>query len=437
MSNEKRNWLDYTPIPALPWLTLEVLLFAVIMLIAVVTRYYDLGARVMSHDESLHTYYSYLLYKGQGYQHNPMMHGPLQFHLIALTYFMLGASDFTARIPAATFSILAIAVIWLWRRYIGRAGAIMAAIMALISPFLLYYGRYTREDSYVGISLFVMLYSILRYFETGNAKYIYLIAGSLVIHYLTKETSFIYNAQILIYLAIYFIVRVLQKPWQGGQDNYRNFLVTLVLGICLLGATGYMAISAKKAAEVNGAQTVAPATPGAATEFLPYQGSGVSPTLILAGLAVLAMAAAIYFLFRGFGLNNIRGERSFDLLMVFGTIVLPLLSAFPVYILGWDPLDYSASGLIRTGAFLGPIVLITIAIGLWWNKDVWWKMALIFWGPYILLYTTVFTNGAGFFTGAVGSLGYWLEQQGVHFKPRYNAKRRASAAPSRGTTTYW
>jgi uncharacterized protein (TIGR03663 family) len=172
MSDEKHNWLDRTPIPALPWLTLEVLLFAVVLLIAVVTRYYNLGARVMSHDESLHTYFSYLLYKGQGYQHNPMMHGPLQFHLIALTYFLMGASDFTARIPAATFSILTIASIWLWKRYIGRAGALVAALMALISPFLLYYGRYTREDSYVGVSLFIMLYSILRYLETGKAKYI-------------------------------------------------------------------------------------------------------------------------------------------------------------------------------------------------------------------------------------------------------------------------
>jgi uncharacterized protein (TIGR03663 family) len=413
MSDEKRNWLDRTPIPALPWLTLEVLLFAVVLLIAVVARYYDLGARVMSHDESLHTYYSYLLYKGQGYQHNPMMHGPLQFHLIALTYFLLGASDFTARIPAATFSILTIAFIWPWKRYIGRAGAIMAALMALISPFLLYYGRYTREDSYVGVSLVIMLYSILRYFETGKAKYIYLIAGSLVIHYLTKETSFIYTAQILIYLAIYFIARVMQKSWPGGQDNYRGFVTALFLGFLLLGATGYLAVSSKKAGELSGTQTAAPATPGAATEFLPHQASGISPTLIVGILAVLALAAAIFFLIRGFGLENLRGERSFDLLMVFGTIVLPQLSAFPVYMLGWNPLDYTLDGLLRTGAFLGPIALITIAIGWWWNWNVWWKMALVFWGPYVLLYTTVFTNGAGFFTGTVGSLGYWLEQQGV------------------------
>ena len=413
MKDEKRNWLDKTPITALPWLTLEVLIFSLIILVAVISRYYNLGARAMSHDESLHTYFSYLLYQGQGYQHNPMMHGPLQFHLIALAYFIFGSSDFVARIPAATFSILAIGAIWVWRRYLGRAGALVAAFMALVSPFLLYYGRYTREDSYVAVSLIVLLYSILRYFETGNAKYIYLMAGSLVIHYLTKETSFIYTAQLLIYLAIYFLVKVLEKPWTGGQNNYRGFLATLVLGAVLLGATGYVAVSSKTLVDANGAQTAAPADPAAANPLAPRDAASMSPTIILAALTGLVLVGAIFFLIRGFGLENIRKERSFDLLMVFGTIVLPQLSAFPVHLLGWDPLDYSSTGLMRTGAFLGPIILITIAIGFWWNRDVWWKMALIFWTPYLLLYTTMFTNGAGFFTGTVGSLGYWLEQQGV------------------------
>ena len=31
----------------------------------------------MSHDESLHTVYSWQLFDGRGYQHQPMMHGPL------------------------------------------------------------------------------------------------------------------------------------------------------------------------------------------------------------------------------------------------------------------------------------------------------------------------------------------------------------------------
>ena len=37
----------------------------------------------------------------------------------------------------------------------------------------------------------------------------------------------------------------------------------------------------------------------------------------------------------------------------------------------------------------------------------------VFAAIYVPLFTTLFTNPFGFFTGMVGSLGYWLVQQGV------------------------
>jgi uncharacterized protein (TIGR03663 family) len=408
----KQPWLNKTPIPALPWLTLEVLIFIVILILAVVTRFYNLGARVMSHDESLHTYFSYNLSQGLGYEHNPMMHGPLQFHLIALSYFTFGSSDFTARIPAALFSIATVALAWLWRRYLGRVGALLAGLMVLISPFLLYYGRYTREDPYVGVSLFLMLYAILRYFDTGEAKYIYLVSGSLVIHYLTKETAYIYNAQILIFLAVYFIVRIIRRPWQD-ENLFKGFMAALIIGVLLLGATGFLALGGGSALEMSSTQTALPADPNAPAPLAAPAATGISPVAITAALTALAIVVTLYFLFRGFGIENVRKERSFDLLIVFGTLVLPHLSAIPVHLIGWNPLDYSSQGLIRTGMFLLPLALLSIGIGLWWNTQVWWRMALIYWAPYILLYTTIFTNGAGFFTGVVGSLGYWIEQHDV------------------------
>jgi predicted membrane-bound mannosyltransferase len=113
--DSKQNWLEQPIHPVLPKLTNEVMIFAAIILLAIVTRFYDLGSRVMSHDESLHTYFSWLLYRGQGYEHSPMMHGPLQFHMLALTYFLFGVSDFTSRIPAALFSIAIVWMVWYWR----------------------------------------------------------------------------------------------------------------------------------------------------------------------------------------------------------------------------------------------------------------------------------------------------------------------------------
>jgi predicted membrane-bound mannosyltransferase/sugar lactone lactonase YvrE len=418
-------WLDKAPIASLPWLTLEVLIFAGIILLAIVSRFYDLGTRVMSHDESLHTYYSWTFSRGQGYQHNPMMHGPLQFHLIALSYFIFGASDFTARIPAAVFSILAVVAVWYWRRYLGRTGMLVAATLALISPFLLYYGRYTREDPYVGVSFFIMLYSILRYFETGRAKYIYLITGALAIHFLTKETSFIYAAQALVYLAVYFIIRVTKERWQNNEADYRAFVVSLILGGVLIAA----ALAATKIDGLPGtldaAETLSPAIPADAPHPLAPPISSSPLLYILGSLGVLALGTSVFFLFRGYGWERIRQERSFDLLILIGTLVLPMLAAFPMKILsdmgvgvaiptGDQELNSFLSGeLAWMGGILALFIALAVLIGYFWNKDVWWKAMLLFYSIYILFYTSFFTNGAGFFTGIVGSLGYWLGQQGV------------------------
>ena len=140
------------------------------MILAIFTRFYDLEARVMSHDESLHTYFSWLLYRGQGYQHAPMMHGPYQFHIIALSYFLFGVSDFTARIPTVLFSIATVWMVWYWRRYLGNWGMIVAALLMVISPYMLYYWRYVRNEAFVGLSVNLVLWSILLDLERGDKR---------------------------------------------------------------------------------------------------------------------------------------------------------------------------------------------------------------------------------------------------------------------------
>jgi uncharacterized protein (TIGR03663 family) len=66
---------------------------------------------------------------------------------------------------------------------------------------------------------------------------------------------------------------------------------------------------------------------------------------------------------------------------------------------------------------MGAVILVFIAtavlVGLWWNPRQWLVNAGVFYGIFVVLYTTFFTNGAGLFTGLVGSLGYWLAQQEV------------------------
>ena len=80
----------------------EKAIYLTFILIAILTRFFDLGSRVMSHDESLHTQFSYQYYNGDGYSHTPLMHGPFLFHATSIAYWLVGDSDFSARIPVTS-----------------------------------------------------------------------------------------------------------------------------------------------------------------------------------------------------------------------------------------------------------------------------------------------------------------------------------------------
>ena len=103
-----------------PW-NLENFLAVVLLILAVCTRLYGLGDRGISHDEVNHFVPSYDLAQGRGFRFDPMTHGPLQMHLIALSFIAFGDNDFTARLPAALFSIVTVGIaLFLYRRYLGR-----------------------------------------------------------------------------------------------------------------------------------------------------------------------------------------------------------------------------------------------------------------------------------------------------------------------------
>ncbi|MEA3407041.1 MAG: TIGR03663 family protein [Chloroflexota bacterium] len=103
----------------------------------------------------------------------------------------------------------------------------------------------------------------------------------------------------------------------------------------------------------------------------------------------------------------------FDLIIVMGTLILPLASPFLIRVLGGDPLDYTQQGILFSGAIFLVVLGISAAIGFWWDWRRWLVCAGIFYGIFVPLFTTMFTNGRGFATGTVGQLGYWLSQQGV------------------------
>lgn len=405
------SWLDKPLFSGLPKIKLEHLLVTLIILMTVISRFYNVGARVMSHDEVNHVVPAYDLYMGRGYSHDPVTHGPMQFHLLAASYFFFGDSDFSARIPAVLFSIATIVfVLFAWRRYLGRSGALFAGLFFLVSPYFLFYGRYTRNEAFIGLFGVVLLYAVLRYLDKGKISTLYLYSAVLALYFCSKETSFIFTAEMLIFMAFVFLKDITQKEWKKPA-NKDVFILVMMITLLLVGiALGAGVINARTVAES------APAiTSGENTGITTPEPSLANIIMLVSlGLAGASLIIAIIFLLLGLGWENIKSIRSFDILLLTMTMVMPLLIAFPIKWFGWNPLDYSQPALIKTSVVLLVVVVLAASIGLLWKPIPWLKNMVIFYAIFTVFYTTVFTNGQGFFTGMVGSLGYWLSQQSVN-----------------------
>ncbi|MDQ3656371.1 MAG: TIGR03663 family protein [Chloroflexota bacterium] len=158
-------------------ISVETLVWGILLILAVATRFWNLDYRTLHHDESLHTYYSWVFAAGETpYRHDPLMHGPFLFHANALVYFLFGASDATSRFLPAIAGVLLVGAPWLLRgsRFLGRWGALAAGFMLLISPSFLYYTRYIRHDPYTSLGAIVLCIAIFRYLEKPQRRWMLL-----------------------------------------------------------------------------------------------------------------------------------------------------------------------------------------------------------------------------------------------------------------------
>jgi len=482
----------------------ETILYVVIFLLAVFTRFYGLGDRVMSHDESLHTRYSYNLYADGNFQHTPLMHGPILFHMTALSYALFGDNDFTSRIYPAVLSVLVTLFPLLFRRWLGRAGALAASLMLLISPLLMYYGRYIRHDTPSIFFALVMAYCTFMYLDgpvgqRRRARWLYIFAGALLGNLGSKETSFIYIAIFGSALTLYWLVRLLQHlrgipgktwyyfitfsvllaglaglgmyivlaiapperaaqaaadagGWLNSVDSTSLIVWTLLVIVAVLAflvgtllwafrgsrarvrwldvviviALALAVITALVAAEEvsrlpsrDATQHVAPVVPGqdgaeaeSGVNMLPYV-----LWWVIGALAVLALLVS----WRLGWWRALHRFPELDVLIVMGTLILPWLTPLIITASGVSAVDYTPQGITRGVLVLIPAFAISITMGLIWNWKRWLVVAVVFHALFAFFFTTMFTNVNGLASGMIGSLGYWLDQQGVRrgSQPQY------------------
>jgi uncharacterized protein (TIGR03663 family) len=418
---KKASWLEKPIRDYIPEFNVETVIIILIILLALVSRFTMLGERVMSHDEINHVNPSYELYKGiHVYVHSAVTHGPLQFHLVALSYFLFGDSDFSSRVPAAIFSVAAIIfVLFGFRRYLGRLGALISSVLFLISPFILYYGRYTRNEAFLELISVMAIYAILRYMDKKEPGALLLLTVATALHFTIKETAYIFVAMTLIFVFVLFVEQLLRKKWSDPYQKriFLYLMMFIIIMFAVVFVAGYIQAHNLPSAETLNEAAVE------TTEIIPEVSSNIDSwpwtkytTIIGLILGILGAGYAVFLVYTQFSWKQLKEIPAFNLLMMQATLVLPLLAAFPLNLLGMNPQNYeiiTQTEYLGMGIALAILFAISAFIGMLWDSKNWILNVTVFWVIFVLFYTTFFLNPGGFFSGAIGGLGYWLSQQGV------------------------
>ena len=358
--------------------------YALLIVLAASMRFWDLGSRAIGYDESLHLYYSYRLAEGFGYQHNPLSHGPFQYHAIAALFFLFGDSEYTSRLPAAIFGTVLVALPYFLRSRLGTAGALATAVLLAFSPMLLFYSRYARNDIFMSVWTLGLIILMWRYIDEGKARYLYLSALVLALAFATKETTFFVVGILGSYLLVAtwrdwgpWLLRRRGTPQEIQDEQAGEYGYTVGFGY------GYGWNFARQTLSAF-------SRPGA--------------FLLLLSTLMLPQASALVGQFQ-------------SALKQYGVVLAQTGSPVgaPAGDVLWTVQDVDITkGMVIAGLVVIAALWFSTLVGLSWSRSVWVRCAAIFYGVWLLLYTTFLTNWLGIASGMWQSLGYWIVQQDVN-----------------------
>lgn len=132
----------------------------------------------------------HLAFEGD-YRYDPIYHGPVQYAMVATAFRLLGDSDFTARLPAALGGVALVALALALRRRFGERTAFGAGLLLALSPNLLYYTRFCREDIWSLLGTAGLFLSFDAWWRGRRLRHLILCALSAALAFAAKENFYV------------------------------------------------------------------------------------------------------------------------------------------------------------------------------------------------------------------------------------------------------
>ena len=159
--------------------------------LALVARLIDLGSRPLQFDEGQISFAAYGLSAHGDYHYMPVLHGPLNVNLTALSHLVFGTVDVANRIPAALAGSILVALAFGLRRQLGREAAFAAGALLCFSPTLLYHSRFAREELELACITLALVVVAARLVARPRRWLVEAFGALLALSFATKEATFL------------------------------------------------------------------------------------------------------------------------------------------------------------------------------------------------------------------------------------------------------
>jgi uncharacterized protein (TIGR03663 family) len=164
-------------------------LLLLLFLAALFVRLYHLDLKLFHHDEAVHAWFSYRLLTEGAYTYDPIYHGPLLYYTTASMFWLFGGSDLVARVVPAVLGALLIPLLYPLKQlgYLSSRQALVAALFIAVSPEMIYFSRFLRNDIFVVFFTLLLLVALLLYLDREKPGYLMLAAAAAGLGMSAKE----------------------------------------------------------------------------------------------------------------------------------------------------------------------------------------------------------------------------------------------------------
>ncbi|MCB0164906.1 MAG: glycosyltransferase family 39 protein [Anaerolineae bacterium] len=194
----------------LAWLTLEVVLIALIIVAGVSLRWWQLGGYPLSDVEAQQSLVAFQLANGDAIQSTD--YSPLLVSLSGLAFLLFKDSSATARLASVLIGTMLFLLPLTLRRRLGPSITLIASALLAISPTALFLSRTVNSEIAVAAGALMIFSGFFNWSDSGQQRWLYLAAGGLAIALTAGPLGY----SIIVIFAVVILIKLtaFKQLWQ-------------------------------------------------------------------------------------------------------------------------------------------------------------------------------------------------------------------------------